>query len=129
MRAQVNIEATLTKATTGKEPNTVKLIFDSQEIPPEKLTSLILMGNLVGNLAFSPDPIAEVLQSPESKATDSKWTPSQRLRFALHDYFINTHNGDPNDKEAFNKFYEEEILHLVRLVNEFNSKKDERGFW
>jgi hypothetical protein len=104
----------------------MKVTLHTQEIQAAGKVVLMDLYKQHAHVAIAPHRIEEM---PETKVTDSKWTPSQKLRFALHDYFVKTHNGDPSDKAAFNKFYEEEILHLVRLVNDFNDQKNERGFW
>ena len=94
--------------------NSVKLVFETQELDAEKTADLFSLRNQLGWLIFAPSQSAEIElpQEPAEEFRDDK-SPSQRLRAVLYVYW--KQRGAQGD---FETFYRARMSRFIESVKE-----------
>lgn len=109
----VKVTATLEKASTMKD-RSIRLTFETQELPADKCGDLFNMRNMLGWLIFAPSTVEsiEVPSEPPSEFRNDK-TPSKRLRD--HIFIWWKQSGAKGDSESF---YREKMEKIIASVKE-----------
>jgi hypothetical protein len=98
---------------------TLKLIFETSEITPEKMSDIHYSLNKVGYLAFAPDALTTQemsdLDALKVEYTDTGKPPSQRLRGVLYRMW----EQQPEGYTAFNDYY---VSHMEQLIEHFKGR-------
>jgi len=98
---------------------TLKVTFETNELNPQELLSIIENTGEFGYLAFKPEPFKkeekEVIENLETKLEDNQKTPSQRLRAILYRNYEQSNEGF----DTFTRYYEHT---MEKLCNHFKSK-------
>jgi hypothetical protein len=100
---------------------TIKLIFVTNEITPEKMANIHYSLYKTGFLAFAPDALAtaelEEIDNLKVEYTDTGKPPSQRLRAVLYRCW-------EKKKEGFDTFEAYYLSQMEKLINHFKNKLD-----
>jgi hypothetical protein len=96
-----------------------KLLFETSELSPEKLSRLGMSLQKAGYLAFKADPFKtdelQTIDSLEADYDDGQKKPSQRLRAV----FYRLWEQEPEGYKDFNLYYE---FQMEKIIKHFKSK-------
>lgn len=99
----------------------IKVTFVTGELSPEQVANIQYSFQMVGFLAFSPNPFAthqlEEIDKLKVEFNDTGKPPSQRLRAVLYRLF----EQSPEGYKTFNDFY---MSKMEVLIEHFKSKLD-----
>ncbi|MDI6788417.1 MAG: hypothetical protein QME51_08610 [Planctomycetota bacterium] len=117
MTDRFQVPSTVSRITTMAD-NTVRLIIDCQEIPPDQESKIFALRNKLGWFIFSEQPVKEeyVKDLPEIAVDKNEKTPGQRLRAVLYLYW-NQHKST----HSFDDFYR---LHMEKFIDSVKEKLD-----
>jgi hypothetical protein len=100
---------------------TLKVTFETNELNPQELLSIIENTGEFGYLAFKVEPFKreekEVIESLETNLEDKQKTPSQRLRAILYLNYQKKNEGF----DTFTRYYEHT---MEKLCTHFKTKLD-----
>ena len=98
---------------------TLKLIFETSEITPEKMADIHYALNKCGYLAFAPDALAtaelEEMDKLKVEYNDVGKPPSQRMRAVLFLMW----KQEPEGYTTFNDYY---VSQMERLIEHFKNR-------
>jgi len=108
---KVTLPATLESISTLKD-GSFKMVFTSQEMPPEHGATLLSMRQKFGWLLFSPNEIS-VSDIPDIEAPqEGLKSQSVRLRGALYRWFEKEGGSD------FDEFYRSKLEKIIQWVKD-----------
>jgi len=109
-----SLPSAITKVTTMAD-NTLRLVVDCQEMPPESMSELFQLKGRMGWFFFKEKPITELDEKelPEIKLESQNRTPSSRLRSVLYVLW-----QQKNPQQSFDVFYSE---HMEQFINSIKS--------
>ncbi len=112
-RKYVQVPASISKISTLVD-NTIRMVFDTQELRGEACAVLFNLKNQVGHLIFAPaNTEVEIPETPVSIGKKDK-TPSQKLRAVI---FVQWDQSDKAiDFEEFYKIRMRQIIERERMV-------------
>lgn len=113
------IPANLDTISTLKD-GTIKLVFETQELTPDRVGELFACRNKLGYLAFKPETFEkeqlEIIESLKTIDIDEGKTPSKRLRGVLYRLW----EQDKKGYTDFQLYYNYRMNDLIDMLkNEF----------
>ena len=107
----VTVYGVLDGISTQKD-RTLKLVFRTNELPPDEAGILHGLTHQEGYCAFAPNAIQEI-KIPEGKPEfREEKSPSQRLRNVIYVYW--QQQGEPGDFESFRKQKMEQVIEFIK---------------
>lgn len=111
------VPAVLDSLSTLKD-GTIKLVFETQELLPDKVGELFGYRNKMGYLAFKPELFQkdeiEIFEKLKADEFEGSKSPSQRMRNVLYRIW----EQNPDGYKDFNLYYQFRMNQIIEKLKE-----------